>query len=66
MPGLSRMHCRLLEQDGQVWIEDQSSYGTYLNGTRVVDKTEGAVGDRIRLGSPGVEVLLIEVAGDNV
>lgn len=66
MPGLSRMHCRLFERNGQVWIEDQSSYGTFLNGTRVVDKIHTTVGDRLRLGSPGVELLLIEVTGDDV
>ena len=66
MPGLSRMHCRLFERNGQVWIEDQSSYGTFLNGTRVVDKIDTTVGDRLKLGSPGVELLLIEVTGDDV
>ena len=66
IPGLSRMHCRLFERNGQVWIEDQSSYGTFLNGTRVVDKIHTTVGDRLRLGSPGVELLLIEVTGDDV
>jgi len=66
IPGLSRMHCRLFERNGQVWIEDQSSYGTFLNGTRVVDKIDTTVGDRLRLGSPGVELLLIEVPGDDV
>lgn len=66
MPGLSRMHCKLYERDGRILIEDHSTYGTYLNSTRLVDKVEGAVGDRLRLGSPGVEVLLIEVAADDV
>ena len=47
-------------------VEDRSSFGTYLNGTRLVDKADGAVGDRIRLGSPGVELLLIEVAESDV
>lgn len=66
MPGLSRMHCRVYERDGQVLIEDHSSYGTYLNGTRLVDKVAAAVGGRLRLGSPGIELLLIEVTGDDV
>ena len=66
MPGLSRMHCKVYERDGRVLIEDHSRYGTYLNGTRLVDIAEGGVGDRLRLGSPGVELLLIEVTGDDV
>ncbi len=66
MPGLSRMHCTLCRQDARVFIEDHSRYGTYLNGTRILGRTECAVGDRIRLGSPGVELLLITVAKADV
>jgi pSer/pThr/pTyr-binding forkhead associated (FHA) protein len=60
------MHCCLYCQDGGVWIDDRSSYGTYLNDSRVVDKQECGVGDRLRLGSPGVELLLIAVDEEDV
>ena len=47
-------------------VEDHSSYGTYLNGRRLEERSEAGVGDRIRLGSPGVEVVLIAVAERDV
>ena len=66
VPGLSRMHCSLRKEDGRVWIEDHSSFGTFLNGSLIEDKAAGAVGDRLRLGSPGVELQLISVVEDDV
>ncbi len=66
MPGLSRQHCAVVRRDGSVFVEDHSSYGTYLNGRRVENQAETHIGDRVRLGSPGVELLLIAVAENDV
>jgi hypothetical protein len=47
------------------WLDDQSTYGTYLNGERVGGRVQLRAGDRLRLGSPGVEFELVQVvAGD--
>jgi hypothetical protein len=55
--GISRAHCRLFEVGGEVVLEDLSTYGTFVNGERVVGRVVVAPGDRIRLGSR--ELLLI-------
>lgn len=60
--GISRRHCSLRRIEGRVVIEDYSRYGSYLNGRRVEDKAFLRAGDRLRLGTPGIEVQLIEVA----
>jgi hypothetical protein len=59
--GISRMHCTLRRVEGQVLVEDHSRYGSYLNGRRVEEKAVLGAGDRLRLGTPGIEVQLIEV-----
>lgn len=59
--GISRMHCTLRRVDGQLLVEDHSRYGSFLNGRRVEDKAVLRAGDRLRLGTPGIEVQLIEV-----
>jgi hypothetical protein len=57
--GISRAHCRLFEADGEVVLEDLSTYGTFVNGERVVGRAVVNPGDRVRVGSPGRELLLI-------
>ncbi len=57
--GVSRAHCRLFETGGEIVLEDLSTYGTFLNGERVVGRVVVAPGDRVRVGSPGVELRLI-------
>lgn len=50
-PHVSRRHCTLrLEPTGHIEIVDTSSYGTYVNGVRVVNSGRAEVGDRITLG----------------
>ncbi len=66
MPGLSRRHCSITRQGRSVVVEDHSSFGTFLNGRKVEGTVELETGDRLRLGSPGVEVQVIRVAGDDV
>jgi hypothetical protein len=57
--GISRAHCRLLVSAGAAVVEDVSTGGTYVNGERVAGRAVLAVGDRIRVGSPGLELLLV-------
>jgi pSer/pThr/pTyr-binding forkhead associated (FHA) protein len=60
--GISRAHCRLFETGGAVVLEDLSSWGTYVNGERVAGRAVVEAGDRIRMGSPGIELLLVSAA----
>ena len=62
--GVSRAHCRLFESGGEIVLEDLSTYGTFVNGERIAGRTVLAAGDRLRLGSPGVELVLIVAAED--
>ncbi|HEX7374737.1 MAG TPA: FHA domain-containing protein [Steroidobacteraceae bacterium] len=64
-PGLSRRHCTLLARDGVVQVEDHSTYGTFVNDERVTGQLALAVGDRLRLGAPGVTLELIRVMPDD-
>jgi len=59
--GISRYHCSLYRSDDRVLVEDHSKFGSFVNGKRFDDKAAVSVGDRLRLGTPGVELLLIEV-----
>ncbi len=63
---VSRHHARIfLAPDGQVWIEDSSANGTYVNG-RKIEKVILHPGDKIRLGvNPANEFTISESqAGD--
>ena len=64
-PGVSRLHCTLLRRNGSVLIEDHSTYGSYVNEERVVGRTALAVGDRLRLGTPGITLELIQLVDDD-
>jgi hypothetical protein len=59
--GISRAHCRLFEVGGEVVLEDLSTYGTFVNGEPVTGRAVVIPGDRIRVGSPGQELLVIAV-----
>jgi hypothetical protein len=59
MPGVSRRHCSLTQENGQCIVRDFSRYGTFLNGHRIDGSAVLQVGDRIRLGTPGFELLMI-------
>jgi FHA domain len=64
-PGISRSHCTLVRRNGAVIVEDHSTYGSYLNDERVAGRTVLTVGDRLRLGSPGVTLELIQLVNDD-
>ncbi len=65
MPGVSRRHCSLVQQNGQCVVQDFSRYGTFLNGHRIDDSAVLQVGDLIRLGTPGYELRLIMTEQDD-
>ena len=64
-PGISRVHCALWRDGDGVWLEDRSTYGTYLNGARIGGRVALALGDRLRIGSPGVELELVRAVDDD-
>lgn len=59
MPGISRRHCVLQQENGQCIVQDQSRYGTFLNGHRIDGSAVLQVGDVLRVGTPGYELRLI-------
>ena len=61
LAGVSRRHCTLAAQGGEVVLLDHSNFGTYVNGERVAERVRLLAGDRIRVGDPGVELSLIAV-----
>jgi len=64
-PGVSRLHCTLARAADGVWLEDLSTYGTFVNGERVGGRMSLRAGDRLRLGNPGVECELVRVVDDD-
>ena len=64
-PGISRAHCTLLRRNGAVLVEDHSTYGSFVNDERVAGRTALTVGDRLRLGAPGVTLELIQMVSDD-
>jgi len=59
MPGISRRHCVFQVENGQCVVRDFSRYGTFLNGHKMDGSAVLAIGDLIRLGTPGYELRLI-------
>jgi hypothetical protein len=64
-PGISRAHCTLSRRNGAVVVEDHSTYGSFVNDERVAGRTALTVGDRLRLGTPGVTLDLIQMVNDD-
>lgn len=64
-PGVSRSHCTLVRRNGAVFVEDHSTYGSFVNEERVRGRTALTVGDRLRLGSPGFTLDLIQLVNDD-
>lgn len=59
MPGVSRRHCSLRQENGQCVVRDFSRYGTFLNGHAIDGSAVLQIGDMIRIGTPGFELRLI-------
>lgn len=65
VPGVSRSHCTLVRRAGAVVIEDHSTYGSFINDARVQGSGVLKVGDRLRLGAPGIALDLIQLVHDD-
>lgn len=61
LSGVSRLHCSVVCEAGQVMLVDHSRYGSYVNGERVAGRSILRSGDVVRVGDPGVELTLITV-----
>jgi len=59
--GISRNHCSFVIKDNSCIVFDHSRYGTYLNEERIQDNTILHNGDLIRIGSPGINLLIISI-----
>jgi FHA domain len=57
--GVSRRHCSLRREGERTILIDHSRYGTWVNGARVRERAPVRAGDRVRVGTPGVEFTLI-------
>ncbi len=60
--GVSRRHCSLRREGDRTVLIDHSRHGTWVNGARVREKATVRPGDRVRVGTPGVEFTLISAA----
>jgi len=60
--GVSRRHCSLRREGERTVLIDHSRYGTWINGARVRERAPVRPGDRVRVGTPGVEFTLISAA----
>jgi hypothetical protein len=60
--GVSRRHCSLRREGERTMLIDHSRYGTWVNGARVRERATVRPGDRVRVGTPGVEFTLISAA----
>jgi pSer/pThr/pTyr-binding forkhead associated (FHA) protein len=60
--GVSRRHCSLRRDGERTVIVDHSRFGTWVNGARVRERAAVRPGDRVRVGTPGVEFTLISTA----
>jgi hypothetical protein len=63
LAGVSRCHLALQSRDGDAVLEDLSTYGTFVNGERVQRRAHLVAGDRVRVGTPGVELQLVRLEG---
>lgn len=58
-PKVSRLHARLLVQDGVTMVEDlQSANGVFVNGKRIRERATLRPGDQVRVGEQ--QLLLVE------
>jgi hypothetical protein len=57
--GVSRRHCSLRRDGERTVLVDHSRFGTWVNGARVRERATVRPGDRVRVGTPGVEFTLI-------
>ncbi len=63
--GVSRSHCRVHVRDGEMRLEDLSSYGTFVNERRVSGEETLKAADVIRVGSPGAQLHVVSVEAEH-
>ncbi len=63
--GIKPVHCRLLCDSGQVFLDNEGGGPVRLNGKLLGERAAVGVGDKISLGNPETELLLISIAGDD-
>lgn len=61
-PGVAARHFRLRPDSGKLILEDLSGGATQVNDEPFEGRREVGIGDRIRIGQPGTEFLLINVS----
>jgi pSer/pThr/pTyr-binding forkhead associated (FHA) protein len=59
---VSRRHSSLRREGERTVLLDHSRHGTWINGARVRERAAVRPGDRVRVGTPGVEFTLISAA----
>jgi hypothetical protein len=62
--GVSRLHCEVVLRDGELKLRDLSSFGTFVNERKVVGETTLERADVVRIGSPGAELHVVTLEGD--
>jgi pSer/pThr/pTyr-binding forkhead associated (FHA) protein len=60
--GVSREHCQLSRQGGELQLSDSSRHGTFVNEKRIAGQALLVPGDVIRIGSPGEQLQVIALA----
>jgi hypothetical protein len=60
LEGVSRRHCTIVRRGDEVVVEDLSRYGTFVNDRRIAQRATLKAGDKLRIGTPGSEFLLLE------
>lgn len=58
---ISGLHCRILNEDGNVYVQDENSTnGTFINDERLTGKTQLHHGDRLGIGKQEYNVSITE------
>jgi len=61
---ISGLHAELLEEDGQLWLDDlNSTNGSFVNGIRIREKTMLQNGDSVQFGSMKFSVVSVSSRG---
>jgi len=62
--GIDPVHCRLLIDSGRVYLDNEGGGVVRLNGKLLSERCVVGVGDKVSLGNPQTDLLLISIAGD--
>ena len=62
--GINAVHCRLLSDSGNVFLDNEGGGIVRLNGKPLSERSAVGVGDKITLGNPETQLLLISIVED--